>query len=117
MVECIQISLKSFESELIQRASSEILEMIPSEWKYSQFSFPRKIKKFTVLRSPHIDKKSREQFQIEYYKNIIRLEKNNDSKDNLEESFNIFLENLKQSKFYGIQMKIEFNYSTFLHKK
>jgi len=114
MVDCIQISLKSFESELIQRASSEILEMIPSEWKYSQFSFPRKIKKFTVLRSPHIDKKSREQFQIEYYKNIIKLKKET---NDFEESFHLFLENLKQSKLYGVQMKIEFNYSTFLHKK
>lgn len=114
MIESIQISLKSFESELIQRASSEILEIVPSEWKYSQFSFPRKIKKFTVLRSPHIDKKSREQFQIEYYKNIITLE----GVASLHlESFHIFIENLKQSKFYGIQMKIQFHYSTFLHKK
>lgn len=73
MIDYIEISLKSFESKLIQNAVLQILSLLPSQWQFSQFSLPMTKKRFTVLRSPHIDKKSREQFEIQYYKNIIRF--------------------------------------------
>ena len=34
-------------------------------------SLPTKIQRYTVLRSPHIDKKSREQFEIRHYKKLL----------------------------------------------
>jgi small subunit ribosomal protein S10 len=34
---------------------------------------PTKINKFTVLRSPHVDKKSREQFEIRTHKRLIDI--------------------------------------------
>ena len=34
---------------------------------------PRRIEKFTVLRGPHIDKKSREQFEIRTYKRLLDI--------------------------------------------
>jgi len=34
---------------------------------------PTKINKFTVLRSPHVDKKSREQFEIRTHKRLLDI--------------------------------------------
>ena len=34
---------------------------------------PTKIKRYTVLRSPHVDKKSREQFEMRIHKRLIEL--------------------------------------------
>lgn len=36
-------------------------------------SLPTKIERFTVLRSPHVDKKSREQFEIKTYKKSLNV--------------------------------------------
>jgi small subunit ribosomal protein S10 len=83
MISSVQISLKSFEYKLLETATSQILASIPSTWKISEFVFPLKIKKFTVLRSPHIDKKSREQFQIKFYKKNISLHSPSQSRCNL----------------------------------
>ena len=116
MIKCIEISLKSFESKLIQNAVLQISSVIPHELEFSQFSFPRTLKKFTVLRSPHIDKKSREQFQIQYFKNIIRL-KTQKNKETLSlRIFQLFVENLKHIQCLGVQMKIRIVYTTFLEK-
>jgi small subunit ribosomal protein S10 len=35
---------------------------------------PTKIEKYTVLRSPHVDKKSRDQFEIRTHKRLVELE-------------------------------------------
>ena len=73
MIHCIEISLKSFEYKLLQNARSQIVSITPHFWKQSQIMLPLKRKKFTVLRSPHIDKKSREQFELKYYKNVLKI--------------------------------------------
>jgi small subunit ribosomal protein S10 len=123
MVECIEISLKSFESKLVQNAVLQILAVLPSHWESSQFSFPMTQKKFTVLRSPHIDKKSREQFKIQYYKNIVRLKPCREENDigisgqkelNVLDRGSLFIENMKRIKFLGVQIKIRIVYATFL---
>jgi ribosomal protein S10 len=43
----------------------------------SIIKLPIKIKKFTLLRSPHVNKKAREQFEIRTYKRLITLKFNN----------------------------------------
>ena len=69
-------------------------------------SFPSSKKKLTVLRSPHIDKKSREQFQRHVYKSQISV-----SSDNREiPSLLLFL--LKNSEFPGVELKIASKFST-----
>jgi ribosomal protein S10 len=69
-------------------------------------SFPSSEKKLTVLRSPHIDKKSREQFQRHVYKSQISV-----FSDNREiPSLLLFL--LKNSEFPGVQLKIASKFST-----
>jgi ribosomal protein S10 len=160
MVECIEISLKSFESKLVQNAVSQIIKIYneievqnylaegPSvlpqsgrgktesfNWKLTQFAFPMTQKKFTVLRSPHIDKKSREQFQIQYFKNRILLKaspssaprkpirsveeyregKTQENRFSGQLNFcQLFIENMKRTKFLGVQIKIRIVYRTWV---
>jgi ribosomal protein S10 len=40
---------------------------------FKSITLPKKIQKFTVLRSPHVNKKSREQFETRLYKQIFIL--------------------------------------------
>jgi len=50
--------------ETAKRTGAKILGPVP---------LPTKINKFTVLRSPHVDKKSREQFEIRTHKRLIDI--------------------------------------------
>lgn len=71
-----RILLKSFDNELIESASKELRSiLLKTECNLKGVvSLPTKIKKFCVLRSPHIDKDSREQFEIRIYKRFLDLE-------------------------------------------
>ena len=69
-------------------------------------SFPSSEKKLTVLRSPHIDKKSREQFQRHVYKSQISVSSGN------REIPSLLLFLLKNSEFPGVQLKIASKFST-----
>ncbi len=71
----IRLTLKSYDYRLLdnavrqivltaKRTGSQVLGPVP---------FPNNKKVFTVLRSPHIDKKSREQFEIITHKRILDL--------------------------------------------
>ena len=42
--------------------------------KYSIFNLPKKEQKFTLLKSPHVYKKAKEQFKVNTYKVVISLE-------------------------------------------
>jgi small subunit ribosomal protein S10 len=42
-------------------------------------ALPTRIKRFCVLRSPHVDKKSREQFEVRLYKRFIDISTNSPS--------------------------------------
>jgi len=70
-----RILLKSFDNELINSASEELRNtLIKTNVNLKGVvSLPTKIKRFCVLRSPHIDKDSREHFEIRLYKRIIDL--------------------------------------------
>jgi small subunit ribosomal protein S10 len=76
-----RIFLKSFKSELIQLALKELKEQLEkSECSYTgTISLPMRIKKFCVLRSPHVDKDSREHFEIRLYKSFFDLTANSPS--------------------------------------
>ena len=116
MIESLEISLKSFESKLVQNAVHQISSSLSahSSLKFFHISFPQKQKRFTVLRSPHVDKKSREQFHIKSFKTMIRIH----SSQNLESyELRLFLENLKYLKLLGVQMKIQISYTTFLESQ
>ena len=69
----IIIRLKSFDHELLDKATKEIVSTVNRTGAKvnGPIPLPVRIKRFTVNRSPHIDKKSREQFDIKTYKRLV----------------------------------------------
>ena len=71
-----RILLKSFDNELIQLASQQLrTTLLTTDCTLKGVvCLPTKIKRFCVLRSPHIDKDSREHFELRLYKRFLDLE-------------------------------------------
>ena len=69
----IIIRLKAFDHELLDKATKEIVSTVNRTGAEvsGPIPLPRRIKRFTVNRSPHIDKKSREQFEIRTYMRLV----------------------------------------------
>ena len=71
----IRIRLKAFDHAVIDQASADIVRT--AEKTGAQVSgpipLPTKTKRWTVLRSPHVDKKSREQFELKTHKRLIDI--------------------------------------------
>ena len=69
----IIIRLKAFDHELLDKATKEIVGTVNRTGAEvsGPIPLPRRIKRFTVNRSPHIDKKSREQFEIRTYMRLV----------------------------------------------
>ncbi|MBL6621461.1 MAG: 30S ribosomal protein S10 [Rickettsiales bacterium] len=69
----IRIRLKSFDHNLVFQSASEIVSTVKRTGAdvSGPVPLPKKIKKYTVNRSPHVDKESREQFEVRTYKSII----------------------------------------------
>ena len=69
----IVIRLKAFDHELLDKATKEIVSTVNRTGAEisGPIPLPRRIKRFTVNRSPHIDKKSREQFEIRTYMRLV----------------------------------------------
>jgi small subunit ribosomal protein S10 len=73
-----RILLKSFNNDLIETACQQLrgtlLGNVGNECIVKGVvSLPTKIKRFCVLRSPHVDKDSREHFELRIYKNFIDI--------------------------------------------
>ena len=70
-----RILLRSFDNDLINLACQQLRSTLSkTECKVSGVvSLPTKIKRFCVLRSPHVDKDSREHFEIRIYKRFIDI--------------------------------------------
>ena len=71
----IRIRLKAFDYKLIDQSALEIVETAKRTGARVRgpIPLPTKIEKFTVLRSPHVDKKSREQFEIRTHKRVLDI--------------------------------------------
>jgi len=71
----IRIRLKAFEHRVLDQATSEIANTAKRTGARVRgpIPLPTRIEKFTVLRSPHIDKKSREQFEIRTHKRLLDI--------------------------------------------
>ena len=71
----IKIRLKAFDHAVIDQAAQDICRT--AEKTGAQVSgpipLPTKTKRWTVLRSPHVDKKSREQFELKTHKRVIEI--------------------------------------------
>src|SRR5690349_12002584 len=71
----IRIRLKSFDHALIDQAAADIVRTAGKTGAEvsGPVSLPTKREKGKVLRSPHIDKKSREQFELRTHKRLIDI--------------------------------------------
>ncbi len=71
----IRIRLKAFDHRLLDQSTSEIVSTAKRTGAQVRgpIPLPTRIEKFTVLRSPHIDKKSREQFEIRTHKRLLDI--------------------------------------------
>lgn len=71
-----RILLRSFDNELINSSCNQLRStLLQTDCQLDGVvSLPTKIKRFCVLRSPHIDKDSREHFEIRLYKRFIDLQ-------------------------------------------
>lgn len=116
----ISIVLKSFEvppplntvglsSKLKQTGSSEARRRTKSILKKPvSIRLPKRQALFTVLRSPHIDKKSREQFAMRIHKQLIVIQ--TETTKLREKLLRFQLPDLS-----GVQLKVIFQYKTRLH--
>ena len=71
----IRIRLRSYDHKLLDKSVQEIVETARSTGARvaGPIPLPTEINKYCVLRSPHIDKKSREQFEIRTYKRLLDI--------------------------------------------
>ncbi|MBA4348946.1 MAG: 30S ribosomal protein S10 [Thermodesulfovibrio sp.] len=71
----IRIKLKAYDHRLLDQSVKEIVDTAQRTGARvaGPMPLPTKISKFTILRSPHADKKSREQFEIRTHKRLIDI--------------------------------------------
>ena len=71
----IRIRLKAYDYRVLDQSTSEIVETAKRTGARlaGPIPLPTSKNKWTVLRSPHVDKKSREQFEIRTHKRLIDI--------------------------------------------
>ncbi len=71
----IRIKLKAYDHKLLDQSAAEIIETAKRTGARvaGPIPLPTVINKYCVLRSPHIDKKSREQFEIRTHKRLLDI--------------------------------------------
>ena len=73
--EKIRVRLESFNHELLTSSCKKIIDLIQTHDvnNYSLVSLPTNKRIYCVLRSPHVDKDSREHFEIRIHKRILDI--------------------------------------------
>ena len=71
----IRIRMKAFDHKVLDQSTKEIVETAyrTSAKVAGPIPLPTDINRYTVLRSPHVDKKSREQFEIRTHKRLLDI--------------------------------------------
>ena len=71
----IRIRLKAFDHRILDQSIGEIVTTAKRTGARVRgpIPLPTRIARFTVLRSPHVDKKSREQFEIRTHKRLLDI--------------------------------------------
>jgi small subunit ribosomal protein S10 len=71
----IRIRLKAYDFRLLDQSTAEIVDTAKRTGASisGPIPLPTQIQRFTVLRSPHVDKKSREQFEIRTHKRLLDI--------------------------------------------
>ena len=75
MSQKIRIKLKSYDHALVDKSAEKIVSSVKTTGAVVRGPIPLPTKKkiFTVLRSPHVNKKSREQFELSAYKRLLDI--------------------------------------------
>lgn len=105
----IYLNLKSFDVTCLKRAENSLVSIL-SFLNVSQLHkkmSPKKCKKITVLRSPHIDKKSREHYQIGSHKRTITATVSD------KKILVLFFKLVKNCQFVGIELEISLVFLNF----
>ena len=73
--EKIRIRLKAYDYRLLDQSTTEIVDTAKRTGARlaGPVPLPTELNKWTVLRSPHVDKKSREQFEVRTYKRLLDI--------------------------------------------
>ena len=73
--EKIRIRLKAYDHRVLDQSTSEIVETAKRTGARvaGPIPLPTHISRYTVLRGPHVDKKSREQFEIRTHKRLLDI--------------------------------------------
>ncbi len=73
--ETIRIRLKAFDHRILDQSTKQIVDTAKRTGAViaGPIPLPTRIQKYTVLRSPHIDKKSREQFETRTHKRLLDI--------------------------------------------
>ena len=71
----IRIRLKAYDHRILDQSAAEIVNTVQRTGAQvsGPIPLPTRIRRVTVLRSPHIDKKSREQFEIRTHVRLIDI--------------------------------------------
>ncbi len=71
----IRLTLKSYDHQLLDKAVRQIVSTVKrtGSQMMGPVPLPNHMRCFTVLRSPHIDKKSREQFELTTHRRILDI--------------------------------------------
>ena len=71
----IRLRLNAYDHRLLDQSASEIVDTAKRTGARvaGPIPLPTRINKYTVLRGPHIDKKSREQFEIRTHKRLLDI--------------------------------------------
>jgi small subunit ribosomal protein S10 len=75
MAQKIKIRLEAYDHEAIDQATESIIEAarLTGVAVSGPIPLPTRCEKYTVLRSPHVNKKAREQFEIRTHKRLMYL--------------------------------------------
>lgn len=73
--ERIRIRMEAYDHSILDNSAMEIVDTAKRTGAivHGPIPLPTRIERYTVLRSPHIDKKSREQFEIRTHKRLIDI--------------------------------------------
>jgi len=71
----IQIRLRAYDPRLLDKSTADIVETTKRTGALvaGPIPLPTRIEKFSVNRSPHVDKKSAEQFEIRTHKRLLHI--------------------------------------------
>ncbi len=71
----IRIKLKAYDHRLLDQSATEIVDTAKRTGARvaGPIPLPTRINKYTVLRGPHVDKKSREQFEVRTHKRLLDI--------------------------------------------